>query len=547
VGVGATIVQSPSPNINKFTITPQVSGQNTMLVIVSDGCQIATSQLIFTSKQYNYAFISPVAHDGAFGGLSGVDDLCQSWAASAGIPGTYRAILSTSTANASTRLGSARGWIRPDKRPVGDLPSDIFENFGSKGLLAPVQIAADGTDMGAKYVWSASFNDGSYNTEIGSADCSGWTDSSASLYAWYGFSHTTSEWLDRGTVSDCSQSLHVYCFQVDYTTPLVVSDFAENGRVIFVSNNAFDVTSGLAGADAICTADAASNPALNGKTFLAFLAGDGTTAASRFTNTSTPIVRVDGLRVADNFEALTTADLVHPVSIRANGSTETWRVFTGASNPTTAGSSTTTCTGWTSTDGDATEGFAESTKVNDSERQWFGNTSGPCSDHTNTVSVYCLEPIGPVCSNGIASGSETCGYSAQCTTDTPTCSLCECILSGSSELNGNVGGNGTGQNFDADDDWAGDFYFLFQSEAFRFWANNIGMQGLVDMGVTSGSLQDVVVPTSGYDQQGVLTVAGHTYVSKANSMEPNFYIIFRVTSLDTENFLVNIEWVYLKR
>ena len=46
-GIGATITQDGSSAT--FTITPLVSGTNTMLAIVSDGCQIATRQFTFTS------------------------------------------------------------------------------------------------------------------------------------------------------------------------------------------------------------------------------------------------------------------------------------------------------------------------------------------------------------------------------------------------------------------------------------------------------------------------------------------------------------------
>jgi hypothetical protein len=343
----------------------------------------------FEPKVYNYAFISPVAHDANMGGLSGADALCNGWASSAGIGGTYRAILSTATTNASTRLGSARGWIRPDGRPVGDLPSEIFST--SSGLLIPLMITANGTNVGVKSVWSASNNNGIYNTAASGTDCTGWTSASTTDMAWYGFSNTTTEWLDRGTRYYCNSLYHIYCFQVDHTTPLDVSDFDESGRIIFVSTGDFDVTTGLTGADALCAADAAAYTALSGKTFRAFLASDGTTASSRFTSSSTPIVRVDGLRVASNFTALTTLDLIHPANLKANGTNETWRVFVGAHTPTTAGTASFTCNGWTSTASSATEGFAYSVSVSTGDRQWFGNTSGSCSSHSGTVPVYCLE------------------------------------------------------------------------------------------------------------------------------------------------------------
>jgi hypothetical protein len=91
----------------------------------------------------------------------------------------------------------------------------------------------------------------------------------------------------------------------------------------------------------------------------------------------------------------------------------------------------------------------------------------------------------------------------------------------------------------------GDFYYGFYNNASKFWANNVGMQGLVDVGVVTGSLQSVVVPATGYSTQGVLAVVNHVYVSKAATSEPNWYIIFRVTSVSSND--VTLSWVYVNR
>ncbi len=91
----------------------------------------------------------------------------------------------------------------------------------------------------------------------------------------------------------------------------------------------------------------------------------------------------------------------------------------------------------------------------------------------------------------------------------------------------------------------GDFYFLYQGGVTRFWANNAGMRGLVDLGVTSGFLGDITVPASGYDQFGVQAFTGHTYVSLAAVGEEDYYIIFRVQELSTA--ATTLEWVYVYR
>ena len=91
----------------------------------------------------------------------------------------------------------------------------------------------------------------------------------------------------------------------------------------------------------------------------------------------------------------------------------------------------------------------------------------------------------------------------------------------------------------------GDFYFLYQSGESTFWANNFGMRGLVDLGVTPGNLADISVPTSGYYSYGVEAILHHTYVSLAAVGEDGYYIIFRVTAVSSA--ATTIEGIYVYR
>jgi len=333
----------------------------------------------------NYAFVSPVAVTGAVGGLSGADAMCEAWANDAGIPGTYRAILSTSGVDARDRLDGARGWIRPDGRPVGDLPSELFS---SPQPLAPIRLGPDGADLGEQYVWSASDYFGYFGTTANGTDCDSWTASSTAL-AWYGLSDTTAEWLNRGGLQSCDSSAHLYCFQIDHYYPLAVEDYAQPGRILFVSVTNFQVDTGIAGADAICVADAAA-AGFQG-TYLALLADSGASAASRFVDQPVPIVRPDGLEVAPVVAALSQADLIHPASMRSDGTYYDWRVFTGASSTDVVGTGSGTCDAWSSTDGTVTVGFSHATSRASSQRIWFGGDGDDCASRTGMLPVYCLQ------------------------------------------------------------------------------------------------------------------------------------------------------------
>jgi hypothetical protein len=88
----------------------------------------------------------------------------------------------------------------------------------------------------------------------------------------------------------------------------------------------------------------------------------------------------------------------------------------------------------------------------------------------------------------------------------------------------------------------GDFYFLYQNNEIRFWANNSGMNGLQDVGSYYVNLNDVPIPTTGYNRFGVPVVAGHAYVSLAQDGEEGQYIIFNVVSATTSQ--VTLYYLY---
>jgi hypothetical protein len=91
----------------------------------------------------------------------------------------------------------------------------------------------------------------------------------------------------------------------------------------------------------------------------------------------------------------------------------------------------------------------------------------------------------------------------------------------------------------------GDFYFGDHTVSGKFWANNLGQRGLQDLGdIGFLPLSEVSIPSSGYYRFGVLAVVNHTYVSLAQEGEEGKHIIFRVLSLDTDNYSVTIDYYY---
>ncbi|MBT9151724.1 MAG: hypothetical protein DDT40_01920 [candidate division WS2 bacterium] len=74
---------------------------------------------------------------------------------------------------------------------------------------------------------------------------------------------------------------------------------------------------GLAGGDAICAARA-REAGLDG-TFRAWLSSETVSARDRLVHSAWPYVRIDGVRVADNFAGLTSGRLLAPINVRETG------------------------------------------------------------------------------------------------------------------------------------------------------------------------------------------------------------------------------------
>jgi hypothetical protein len=89
-------------------------------------------------------------------------------------------------------------------------------------------------------------------------------------------------------------------------------------------------------------------------------------------------------------------------------------------------------------------------------------------------------------------------------------------------------------------------FYLPSSSAEKFWANNDGMQGMADIGITTGPLEDVIIPEHGYERNGVDIVLGHTYVSKINSNKnlTDVYGALRVEAHDPA-ISVTFDWAII--
>jgi hypothetical protein len=300
----------------------------------------------------NYVFLSQGTVTGATG-IAGADTLCQSEAQSASppLPGTYRAWLSTDSTGASSRLGSARAWVRPDGKPFADRVAD-FAAAGPSHIYYPIRLSATGSDLGRLDVFTGTNYDGQ---PYAGSTCGSWSSSATGSGA-TGVSTAGAAMFTIWGSSPCSFPRPVYCFGISNTSQLLVTP--TSGRKAFLSRGAWSPGGGLASADALCQSEATS-AGLSG-TFKALLATTTASAASRFNQSGAPWVRVDGVALAPTAAALFASGTLIwdlPLNIPADnsGQRSNSSQWSGAPSPpsgtnllTLVGTATTTCQDWSS-------------------------------------------------------------------------------------------------------------------------------------------------------------------------------------------------------
>ncbi len=336
----------------------------------------ATSTAVF-----NVAFVTSTTSNGDLGGQAGADAECASLAAAASLPSaTYKAWLSTSTLNAGAKLGTARGFVRPDGQPFADQVSDI----AAGNILNPLILDESGNNLAHQIVWTGT-------TDAGIASpfaCGDWLVGTGLSFGELG--ETTGgagAWSDDASETSCNAFAHLYCFGTSRVSALTVTPAP--GRIAFVSKGSFATSQGLSGADTLCQNEASAAGLANPATFLALLSTSTAPAASRFDMSamSAPYVRPDGIEIADAATIAAGSTLDSGIWQHADGSYVTEfaaATWTGSVVPNDVGVLSATCQDWMTTNGAATgsEGVSNVTDI------WWN--SGMSTSCLEPLSVYCL-------------------------------------------------------------------------------------------------------------------------------------------------------------
>ncbi len=346
----------------------------------------AAMTLTATFSNNNYVFATSKTYAGSLGGLTGADALCAQAATSSGLLGHYVAWLATSTTNALTRLGSARGWIGTSGLPFADTTGVAGGKTGIRNgqIYYPPTYTEFGTTNSSSIAssWTGANEDGSLATGY---NCNDWTDGTTSFSGAAGFqTYGSTEWTYE-FVSDCTGSSSVYCFGVDSSNSVTIP--APTGRIAFLSSGTFNPASGISAADSLCQSEASQGGFASASTFLAFLPTASASAISRFSQSGAPWQRPDGIALAPTAAGILGTLAATPTE-RGDGSYLTNEggdyVWVGSAFANMAGTMGSTCNDW-ATNSSSTIGATGNAA---SPYTWLNSSTDPCS---YALPVYCFQ------------------------------------------------------------------------------------------------------------------------------------------------------------
>jgi hypothetical protein len=156
--------------------------------------------------------------DGLFrpgGGLVAADALCAAEAAEAGLPGSFLALLPTTSASAASRFDEAAGatWFRIDGAPLHVPGSDLFSGAP---LITPLNVTSKGRYVGASRLegFTHLVFTGGETPRTPATICKDWTDVEGLLEATSGStSHVANWWVQPRSYGLCSIDQRIYCLE----------------------------------------------------------------------------------------------------------------------------------------------------------------------------------------------------------------------------------------------------------------------------------------------------------------------------------------------
>ena len=208
-----TLTQTPtsspsqSPTLSPTTSDPTVSPTSAYPTVPPT--QTPTSS---PTSRKRIVFVTSETYTGSLGGILGADLKCQDLAGKAGVSGTFKAWLSSSTS------WPAKDFVKSDVPYVmtnGIQVANDWQDLTDFNLDNAITFDEGGVSIEFSYVWTGTDEYGFPDSNGGRTFCSDWTSTSSSaVIGFSGFSFGA--WTDVGALySDelCDNANRLYCFE----------------------------------------------------------------------------------------------------------------------------------------------------------------------------------------------------------------------------------------------------------------------------------------------------------------------------------------------
>ena len=151
-------------------------------------------------------FVTTGAHRADLGGTSGADALCASEASAAGLPGEFKAWLSTIDSAVADRMTrSSVPYVRTDGARIADDWDDLTDRM----IQSFINLDPSGVER-AGDVWTGTLPNGLSNMEGG--DCEGFTSGTGGV-ALCGSTRSINEGWTASRLPSCDTPLRLYCIE----------------------------------------------------------------------------------------------------------------------------------------------------------------------------------------------------------------------------------------------------------------------------------------------------------------------------------------------
>jgi hypothetical protein len=157
-------------------------------------------------------FVTDGLYGGGLGGVAGADQICQTEATSAGLPGTYLAWLSE-TAGITGPINRFTHATIPYRLVNGTEIAQDWTTLTDGSLDSPIAITATGVLVTSDtYVWTNTDPDGVRSSNNENECCKNWTAQSQT--GWYGdATKIDAEWTFVWTTECDASYFRLYCFE----------------------------------------------------------------------------------------------------------------------------------------------------------------------------------------------------------------------------------------------------------------------------------------------------------------------------------------------